>query len=102
MPLATSVASSHTNGIMAMTTASTTAARAPESTTLRRAASGLKLDFGGWVPDEPLGEYTWRVLSRVPDIVALGGALLYGIYWITKRREYVQSVEGEHGGKERS
>jgi hypothetical protein len=34
------------------------------------------------------------VLSHVPDIVTLGGALLYGIYWITRRREYVQRIEG--------
>jgi len=59
---------------------------------------GLRVNL----PDEPLGEYTWRVLSRVPDIVAIGGALLYGIYWITKRREYVQRVEGGPGGEERS
>jgi formate dehydrogenase iron-sulfur subunit len=54
------------------------------------------------LPKEELGKYTWQVLERVPDIVALGGALLYGVYWITKRREYVRQVEGEAGGKERS
>jgi formate dehydrogenase iron-sulfur subunit len=54
------------------------------------------------LPKEALGKYTWQVLERVPDIVTLGGALLYGIYWITKRRGYVQSVEGESGGKEQS
>lgn len=67
--------------------------------------SGVPFDQLGLrvnLPKEALGKYTWNVLSRVPDIVTLGGALLYGIYWITKRREYVQQVEGEHGGKERS
>lgn len=53
------------------------------------------------LPDRPLGEYTWAVLSHVPDIVALGGALLYSVYWVTKRREYVRSVEGPHEGRER-
>jgi formate dehydrogenase iron-sulfur subunit len=48
------------------------------------------------LPDRPLGEYTWAVLSHVPDIVTLGGALLYGIWWITKRREMVRRVEGPH------
>lgn len=54
------------------------------------------------LPKEELGKYTWQVLERVPDIVTLGGALLYGIYWITKRREYVRRVEGEGGGEDRS
>jgi formate dehydrogenase iron-sulfur subunit len=46
------------------------------------------------LPKAPLGQLTWAVLSRVPDIVTMGGAFLYGIYWITKRREYVRRVEG--------
>jgi formate dehydrogenase iron-sulfur subunit len=49
------------------------------------------------LPDEPLGKLTWNVLSRVPDIVLMGGTLLYGIYWITKRRDYVKRVEGGEG-----
>ena len=59
---------------------------------------GLRVNL----PNEALGTYTWNVLSRVPDIVTLGGALLYGIYWITKRREYVRQVEGGEEGGERS
>jgi len=51
------------------------------------------------LPRKPLGELTWAVLSRVPDIVTMGGALLYGIYWITKRREYVRRIEGPHTGE---
>ena len=45
------------------------------------------------LPREPIPMLTWRVLSRIPDIVLLGGAFLYGIYWITKRREYVRGME---------
>ena len=65
--------------------------------------SGVPFDQLGLranLPREALGKYTWNVLSRVPDIVTLGGALLYGIYWITKRREYVKHVEGENSGRE--
>ncbi len=51
------------------------------------------------LPNKPLGELTWAVLSRVPDIVTMGGAFLYGIYWITKRREYVRRVEGPKSGE---
>ncbi len=46
------------------------------------------------LPREPLPGLTWNVLSKVPDIVLLGGTLLYGIYWITRRRELVRRLEG--------
>jgi len=36
---------------------------------------------------------TWNVLSKIPSVVAVGGAFLYGIYWITNRRDYVRAVE---------
>ncbi len=45
-------------------------------------------------PGEPLPMLTYRVLSRVPDFVPLGGILLGGIYWITHRREEVALAEG--------
>jgi formate dehydrogenase iron-sulfur subunit len=49
------------------------------------------------LPREPLPMLTWNALSRVPDVLTIGAALLYGIYWITKRREYVQQIEGFAG-----
>lgn len=48
------------------------------------------------LPTEGLPHTTWRVLSKIPDIVLLGGSLLYGIWWITKRRELVRRIEGPH------
>jgi hypothetical protein len=41
--------------------------------------------------------YTYRVLSKIPTVVTLGGALLGGIWWITKRREEVAEAEKEKG-----
>jgi hypothetical protein len=41
--------------------------------------------------------YTYRVLSRIPDFVPLGGMALGGIWWITHRREEVAAAEGGHG-----
>jgi formate dehydrogenase iron-sulfur subunit len=58
-----------------------------------------QLGFRENLPKKPLGQLTWAVLSHVPDIVTLGGALLYGIYWVTRRREYVQRVEGPKSGE---
>jgi formate dehydrogenase iron-sulfur subunit len=33
---------------------------------------------------------TWNALSKIPSVVSIGGVLLYGIWWITKRRDEVQ------------
>lgn len=44
---------------------------------------------------EPLPRTTWNVLSKIPDVVTLGGAALYGIWWITRRREEVRAVENQ-------
>jgi formate dehydrogenase iron-sulfur subunit len=41
--------------------------------------------------------YTYRVLSRIPDFVPLGGMVLGGVWWITHRREEVTAAEGNHG-----
>jgi len=43
---------------------------------------------------EPLPMFTFRVLSRIPDLVGLGSVLLGGIWWITHRREEVAAHEG--------
>jgi len=45
------------------------------------------------VPREPLPLYTFRVLSKIPRLVTLGGVLLGGIWWITSRREEVAKAE---------
>jgi formate dehydrogenase iron-sulfur subunit len=50
---------------------------------------GLRVDL----PKEPLPALTWKVLSHIPDIVALGSVLLGGIWWITHRREEVAAAE---------
>lgn len=44
---------------------------------------------------DPLPLYTYRVLSRIPDFVPLGGVMLGGIWWITHRREEVAEAEGK-------
>ena len=41
------------------------------------------------LPRDPMPLLTYRVLSKIPHVVTLFGALLGGIWWITKRREEV-------------
>jgi formate dehydrogenase iron-sulfur subunit len=50
---------------------------------------------------QPLPTLTYRVLSKIPDLVALGGVLLGGIWWITHRREEVAEAEGNQAEVER-
>ncbi len=65
------------------------------------------LGLSSKIPSRPLPAYTWQVLSKVPDFVTVAAGLLYGIYWITGRRENVrQHLErqaagsaGEEGGR---
>jgi formate dehydrogenase iron-sulfur subunit len=46
------------------------------------------------VPEDSLPHLTWQVLSHVPDVVACGGVLLGGVWWITHRRDEVARAEG--------
>jgi formate dehydrogenase iron-sulfur subunit len=50
---------------------------------------GLSTDM----PRQPLPLLTWQVLSKIPDFVLLAGAFLFGVHWITKRREEVAAHE---------
>ena len=45
---------------------------------------------------DPLPMFTYRVLSRIPDFVPLGGIALGGVWWITHRREEVAAAEHPH------
>lgn len=55
--------------------------------------SDVPFDTLGYRTDlshEPLPELTWNVLHKLPKVVGIGGVLMSGIWWITKRREDVQ------------
>ncbi len=45
------------------------------------------LGFPAGLPGHPLGEYTGEVLSKLPNVVVVGGALLAGLYWVINRRD---------------
>ena len=54
--------------------------------------------YRGDLSQDPLPMLTYRVLSRIPDFVPLGGMMLGGIWWITHRRDEVAAAE--HPGNE--
>jgi len=45
------------------------------------------------LPHDALPMYTHRALAEIPNLVTLGGALLGGIWWLTKRRGEVANAE---------
>jgi len=51
------------------------------------------LGLPGHLPHEPLPLLTWQALSKVPDVVMVAAAFLYGVHWITKRRDFVRRIE---------
>lgn len=66
-----------------------------------------QLGFKTELQKTPLPALTWNALSKIPNVVTLGGAMLFGIYWITNRREevrlYEQSLrklEGKNNGSD--
>ncbi len=54
------------------------------------------------LPSQPLPMLTYRVLSKIPDLVGLGGVFLGGIWWITHRREEVASAESKEREDEKT
>ena len=54
---------------------------------------GMKTD----VPRQPLPLLTWQVLSKIPSFVGVWATFLFGVHWITKRREEVSAYEAQRG-----
>jgi formate dehydrogenase iron-sulfur subunit len=55
-----------------------------------------QLGLPNGLPDEPLPGLTWQALSKVPDVMLIAAVFLYGVHWITRRRELVRQLEGPH------
>ncbi len=54
-----------------------------------------ELGFRTDLVHEPPAMLTWRVLSKIPNVVALGSVVLGGVYWVTRRSEEVARAEGK-------
>jgi energy-converting hydrogenase Eha subunit A len=49
------------------------------------------------LPKKPLSDISWKVLSQIPKYVVAAGVVLFGIRWITSRRNEVARFEAEAG-----
>jgi len=60
--------------------------------------SSVAFDQFGYPQDhleQPMPALTFRAISKVPDVVTLGGVLLGGVWWITNRRAEVAAAEAK-------
>lgn len=54
-----------------------------------------KLGFPMNLPNEPIPQLSWRVLSQIPKYSVAATVVLFGIHWITARRTEVARFEAE-------
>lgn len=47
------------------------------------------------IPNEPIPQLSWRVLSQIPKYSVAASVVLFGIHWITARRTKVARFEAE-------
>ena len=52
-----------------------------------------QLGFKTMLRSDPYPRLTWAALSKIPNVVGVGGVLLVGIWWLTGRKELVARVE---------
>lgn len=54
-----------------------------------------QLGFPMNLPNEPIPELSWKVLSQIPKYAVAAGVVLFGVHWITSRRTEVARFEAE-------
>jgi formate dehydrogenase iron-sulfur subunit len=50
------------------------------------------LGFETTVSDSSYPILTWNVLSKIPNVVSVAGVMLFGIWWLTGRKEVMERV----------
>jgi len=59
-----------------------------------------QLAFKVKLGDQPMPELTWQALSKIPEVVTLGGAFMMGLFWIVERRnKRARELNGGEGEK---
>ncbi len=54
-----------------------------------------KLGLPMTIPTEPLPQFTWRVLSKLPGVVGVGASFCLGMWWLINRRDKIREEEFE-------
>jgi formate dehydrogenase iron-sulfur subunit len=56
---------------------------------------GMKVNLG----EQPMPELTWQALSKIPEVVSLGGAFMMGLFWIIDRRNKNGKLTSKYNGE---
>jgi len=59
-----------------------------------------RLAFKVNLGDQPMPELTWAALSKIPEVVTLGGAFMMGLFWIVDRRNKMARENGKTKGEQ--
>jgi formate dehydrogenase iron-sulfur subunit len=51
---------------------------------------GMKDNLG----EQPMPELTWKALSKIPEVVTVGGVFMMGLFWIIDRRNRYRNGRG--------
>lgn len=54
-----------------------------------------ELGFPTDLPGSPMPDLTWRALSKIPQVVSVGGVALLGVWWIVNRRMALERLAAE-------
>ena len=56
-----------------------------------------QLGFPPSSSETPYPKLTWEILSKIPNVVATGGVMMLGLWWICNRRNQLQGHPTVHG-----
>jgi formate dehydrogenase iron-sulfur subunit len=59
-----------------------------------------KLGYPPSLSENPMPALTWAALEEIPNVVLLGGTLLGGLWWLTRRRADVARAERQKKAEE--
>ena len=59
-----------------------------------------QLGFKHALADTTYPKLTWQALSQIPNIVSVGGVLMFGIWWIINRRIKLEDIENDQLSEE--
>ena len=54
------------------------------------------LGFATNLGTEPYPDLTWNILSKLPNVVGIGGVAITGIYWVISRRMTIEQLNHGH------
>jgi formate dehydrogenase iron-sulfur subunit len=61
-----------------------------------------QLGFPANLPEREMPSYTWQALSKIPNVVSVGGISLLGLWWLINRRMTIERLGADEAATESS